>query len=63
MKKLKCDFCIDVEIEGENFDSWMEAAHAHYGSKHSDKIGNATDEEKAKWSANAKAQFEAAQEA
>lgn len=59
MKTLSCDFC-DATIEGETFDTWMEAARAHYGSTHADKLEGKTDEDMAKWAEGAKAKFEAA---
>ena len=59
MKSLPCDFC-DAKIDGENFDQWMEAAHAHYGSNHAEKLEGISEEDKAKWVEASKAKFEAA---
>lgn len=59
MKTLSCDFC-DATIEGETFDEWMEAAKAHYGANHADKIEGISEEDKAKWVADTKTKFEAA---
>jgi len=60
MKSLPCDFC-DVHIDGENFDEWMKAAHAHYGPTHADKLEGVSEEDKTKWAAEARTKFEAAE--
>lgn len=61
MKTLKCDLC-EVTAEGETFEAWMEAAHAHYGVAHAEvmKDTSKTKEDGEKWMAEAKARFEAA---
>jgi len=61
MKTLKFDLC-EVTMEGETFEVWMEAAHAHYGVAHAEvmKDTSKTKEDGEKWMADAKARFEAA---
>ncbi|MFT7565652.1 MAG: hypothetical protein ACI8V7_000666 [Candidatus Paceibacteria bacterium] len=59
MKSLKCDFC-ESNIEGEDFESFMKEAHAHYGSVHADKLEAISDEDKAKWVEETKVKFEEA---
>jgi len=61
MKTLKCDLC-EVTMEGETFEAWMEAAHAHYSVAHAEvmKDTSKTKEDGEKWMAEAKARFEAA---
>ena len=60
MKTLDCDFC-EAKIEGETFDQWMEAAKAHYGAEHADKLEGISEEDKAKWVAGSKEKFDAAE--
>jgi hypothetical protein len=62
MKTLKCDLC-EIEIEGEDFDSWFKAAHAHWTSNHADAMKameGRPKEEGEKWMAEAKKKFDAA---
>ena len=61
MKTLQCDLC-EMRIEGEDFDSWCKAAHAHWTSSHADAMkamAGRPKEEGDKWMADAKAKFEA----
>ena len=62
MKTLKCDLC-QTENEGEDFDSWFKAAHAHWTSNHADAMKameGRPKEEGEKWMAEAKKKFDAA---
>ena len=62
MKALKCDLC-DAKIQGEDFDSWFKAAHAHWISDHADMMkamAGKPKEEGAQWMAAARAKFDAA---
>lgn len=63
MKSLKCDLC-ESEIQGETFDNWFKAMHAHWTVEHADKMKEmqetGTKEEGEKWMADAKAKFDAA---
>ena len=62
MKALKCDLC-ETDIEGEDFDAWFKAAHAHWTTSHADvmkAMAGKPKEEGVKWMANAKAKFDAA---
>ena len=62
MKTLKCDLC-ETEIEGEDFDSWFKAAHAHWTSNHADAMKameGRPKEEGEKWMAEAKKKFDVA---
>ncbi len=62
MKTLKCDLC-EAEIEGEDFDSWFKAAHAHWTSNHADAMKameGRPKEEGEKWMVEAKKKFDAA---
>ena len=57
MKTLKCDWC-DATMSGANFEAWVEEAHKHYTSTHSDKLEKLTKEDKAKWMKETKIKFE-----
>ena len=65
MKTLACEVC-NADIQGEDFDSWFSAAHAHWAAEHADMMKamgekpNAQEEQE-KWVAEAKKRFEAAQ--
>jgi len=41
MKTLKCDLC-EHEVQGENFEEWMEALKPHYREAHSDIMNNSS---------------------
>lgn len=61
MKKMKCDQC-NVELEGENFDEWFKACHAHYQADHADIMKKMMEtgikEEGEKWREDAKKRFD-----
>ena len=61
MKTLKCDLC-EVTVEGETFESWMEALLPHYKVAHSEVMNDSskTKEDMEKWMVENKARFEAA---
>ncbi len=63
MKSVSCDLC-DVKVQGETFEEWFKAMHAHYTTAHADvmkqKQETGTKEEGEKWMADAKARFDAA---
>ena len=62
MKTLKCEIC-NADIQGENFDAWFKAAHAHWSAAHADlmkAMQGKPKEEGMKWMAEAKKKFEAA---
>lgn len=62
MKTLKCDVC-GTDIQGENFDAWFKAMHAHYMTAHADmmkEMMSKPKEEGEKWMTEARAKFEAA---
>ena len=62
MKSLKCDAC-EFEAQGETFDAWFKAMHAHYMIVHADlmkEMMGKPKEEGEKWMAEAKAKFDAA---
>lgn len=62
MKTLKCDVC-SVGIDGQDFDAWFKAAHAHWIKDHATlmkEMESRPKEEGEKWMAEAKARFEAA---
>jgi hypothetical protein len=61
MKTVPCDYC-DAAISGNTFDEWMEAAKAHYGTNHTDKIVHITKETKMNWVAASKLKFDSAPE-
>ena len=49
-------------MDGETFEDWMKAAHAHYAIAHSEvmKDPTKTKEDGERWMAEAKARFDAA---
>lgn len=61
MKTLKCDLC-DVTADGETFEDWMKALHAHYMEAHQDVMSDSSKgkEEMDKWMVENKARFDAA---
>ena len=61
MKTLKCDLC-EVTAEGETFEDWMKALHAHYVVAHADVMADSskTKEDGERWMAENRARFEAA---
>lgn len=62
MKSLKCDAC-EFEAQGEDFDTWFKAMHAHYANDHADlmkAMEGQPKEEGEKWMADARARFDAA---
>ena len=61
MKTVKCDLC-EVTMDGETFEDWMKAAHAHYAIAHAEvmKDTSKTKEDGERWMAEAKARFDAA---
>ena len=61
MKTLPCDVC-DEAIEGETFDDWFKAMHAHYTTAHADvmaAMAGKPKEEGMKWMEEARAKFDA----
>ncbi len=48
------------EFEAENYDGFLEQAHAHFKEVHPEVIANVTDEQKAAWMTDSKTKFEAA---
>ncbi len=61
MKTVKCDLC-DVTMDGDTFEDWMKAAHAHYGVAHAEVMQDTskTKEDGERWMAEARARFDAA---
>ncbi len=67
MKTLQCDQC-GTDIQGEDFQGWLEAAHPHWLTQHADVMeamkGNPNaEQEKEKWMTEMKQKFEEAPEA
>ena len=61
MKTLKCEIC-GTGIKGKDFDSWFQAAHKHWGAKHTDVMESMKDNpnakaEQQKWVADKKKEF------
>lgn len=61
MKTLKCDLC-EVTAQGETFQDWMKALHAHYMEAHPEVMNDTSKpkEDMDKWMVENKARFDAA---